>query len=877
MTTCPAENTLAELVRGGLAGGTAETVARHLDECSACAELVGVLGRILHDAETHLSTSPMEKGAVSFLPRGTRVGRFVVESLLGAGGMGVVYRAVDPELDRPVAVKLLKSELSGSEARARLLREGQAMARLNHPNVIVVYEVGRFRDQTFIAMELVKGQTLRDWLGADKRSWEAVLPIFVQAGRGLAAAHAAGIVHRDFKPANVLLSEDGRVRVMDFGLARAGSEPTPVDAASVSSSSLSSLSGELTESGALVGTPAYMAPEQRVGARADERSDQYSFCVSLYEGLHGARPGGMPRASDVPAWLRRALARGLARDPSARFPSMDALLAALAPASRRWWIGGAAAAVVLAAAATPTLVARPAACPGDGGLAGTWDDGRRAALHRAFVATGAPQSEAAFASAAAIFDSYAQAWTQRRTSVCSTLRPGASDPRLACLDDARRDLDATVAMGLRIDADHIGGAGLLGRPLPHLADCDRPSATLQPAASLQSAIDAARQKRTIAGVLRTLGRHGEALVMLRGLLDEARGLRYPPLESRVLEDLGTVQVELGDADSARQTFLAAIAAAEESNDDVTIGAVWTRLAYLVGIDDNNLPESHHFCRYAEAALTRAEKLRGPRPIERANLAQAEATLYLRELRYDEAGRLYRAAVEEADRIDEPSPGVAGVYQNYGVFLSEIKNFDEARRMYEKALAVLAASGSSASPDAAMVWNNISDIDMQAGDLDGALAAIEKSLALKEKILAPDVVPLAVAYYNLAEVLMRRGDQAHAAPYLERSIRIIRKRQGDQSPYLGYAYTLKGRQLLAEGKADDAVATLEQALAIREARPTAPQLLAETRLALADALWRARKDARARPLAVKAEQGFAEGEDADGRKQARAWLGDPSHR
>jgi tetratricopeptide (TPR) repeat protein len=191
--------------------------------------------------------------------------------------------------------------------------------------------------------------------------------------------------------------------------------------------------------------------------------------------------------------------------------------------------------------------------------------------------------------------------------------------------------------------------------------------------------------------------------------------------------------------------------------------------------------------------------------------------------------------------------------------------------------VLAASGSSASPDAAMVWNNISDIDMQAGDLDGALAAIEKSLALKEKILAPDVVPLAVAYYNLAEVLMRRGDQAHAAPYLERSIRIIRKRQGDQSPYLGYAYTLKGRQLLAEGKADDAVATLEQALAIREARPTAPQLLAETRLALADALWRARKDARARPLAVKAEQGFAEGEDADGRKQARAWLGDPSHR
>src|SRR5262249_21319049 len=318
MTECPAENTLAELARGGLDRDAAQVVERHIDGCRACAELVGVLARLLHEPDSQLSTSPTEKGAPSFLPRGARVGRLVVDAFLGAGGMGVVYRAVDPRLDRPVALKLLRSELSGDEARARLLREAQAMARLSHPNVIVVYEVGTFGGQTFVAMELVTGQTLRDWLRAAKRPWRAVLDRFVQAGRGLAAAHAAGIVHRDFKPANVLLAADARVRVLDFGLARAGAEAPALDASSPSPTP-SSLAGEITASGALVGTPAYMAPEQRGGRRADERSDQYSFCVSLHEGLYGERPGNAPPPTgDAPAWLRRAIARGLAREPSDR-------------------------------------------------------------------------------------------------------------------------------------------------------------------------------------------------------------------------------------------------------------------------------------------------------------------------------------------------------------------------------------------------------------------------------------------------------------------------------------------------------------------------------------------------------------------------------
>ncbi len=868
MTDCPAENTLAELARGALADEAAHAVERHLDVCPACAELVGVLAKLLHQPDSQLSTSPAEKRAASFLPRGTRVGRFVVDTFLGTGGMGVVYRAVDPKLDRAVALKLLRTELSGEEARARLLREAQAMARLSHPNVMVVYEVGTFRGQTFVAMELVDGMTLRDWLRAEKRPWRAVLDMFVQAGRGLAAAHAAGIVHRDFKPANVLLARNGRVRVMDFGLARAGSEPVAVAAPSLSPSSLV---GEITQSGALVGTPAYMAPEQRGGRRADERSDQYSFCVSLHEGLHGHRPGEVASGGDVPAWLRRVLDRGLAREPSARYASMEQLLAALARPPRRWWLGGAAAALLLGAAAAPAFLARPEACPSDVGLAGVWDATRREALHRKFLATGSPQAEAGFQAAAQGLDAYARTWTQRRTAICASLRAGASDRRLACLEQRRRDLDAVVGQAMAIQALNVGRASLLTNAIPRLDQCDRMTGPVEGAGSLQQPLEVARTQWVLAGVLENLGRTGEAMAGYRQVLETARRLRYPPLEANVLKDIGTLQVTIGEATEARQTFLAAVAAAEEAGDELAKAVVWTRLAHMVGYEQGRPAEGHQFCRYAEAALARAEALRGPRPIERGNLAQTEASIYMRELDYANAGRLFEVAVAAADAIGEASPGVAGVYQNYGVYLAQQHRLDEADKMYAKALATYTDSVSELYPDVAMVWNNIADLKSQQGDLDGAFAAVKKSVSLRERVLAPDSLPLALSYYNLAEVSIQRGDPAAAAPYLDRAIAIIRKRQGDKSLYLGYAYTTLGQRQLATGKAADAAATLEQALAIREANPTPPELVAATRLALAQALWTAHRDPRAHALAERAARGFAEGKDDKGANEARAWL------
>jgi hypothetical protein len=270
-------------------------------------------------------------------PPGTRpmIGHFALEGRLGAGGMGEVYAGVDVHLGRPVAIKLVRAEVDGDAYRARLLREAQAMARLEHPNVVRVYEIGNDGGRLFVAMELVDGETLAGWLRAG-RAWWDIVAMFQQAGAGLAAVHAAGLVHRDFKPDNVLVDRAGHARVADFGLARLDTRGT-----------VSPMAGALTQTGAVMGTPAYMAPEQQVGELVDARADQYSFCVALREALIAAR------AWDAVPGLRAAVARGLSYDAAERFATMAELLAALGAA--RAGYGG-----VVAAAPAKPLAPMPA-------------------------------------------------------------------------------------------------------------------------------------------------------------------------------------------------------------------------------------------------------------------------------------------------------------------------------------------------------------------------------------------------------------------------------------------------------------------------------------------------------------------------------------
>ncbi|HFE45750.1 MAG TPA: hypothetical protein ENJ18_09725, partial [Nannocystis exedens] len=273
-----------------------------------------------------------------------KIGRYTVVRPIGAGGMGMVYAAYDDELNRKIAVKLLRSG-SSEHDRARLFREAQAMAKLSHPNVLTVHEVGTFEDQVYVAMEFVRGQNLRDWLRETARPWRTIIDRFVLAGRGLAAAHAVGLVHRDFKPANVLVGDDGQIMVSDFGLVRsAGDGSSELSQHPQISPLQMPLSTSLTMTGMIMGTPAYMSPEQHLGRATDARSDQFSFCVALYEALYGVLPfagetlvelaqtvtSGQvrdpPRDSKVPIWVWRLLLRGLATAPAERWPTIDELL-----------------------------------------------------------------------------------------------------------------------------------------------------------------------------------------------------------------------------------------------------------------------------------------------------------------------------------------------------------------------------------------------------------------------------------------------------------------------------------------------------------------------------------------------------------------------
>ena len=282
-----------------------------------------------------------------------RIGRYSVLRQLGEGGMGVVYAGYDKELDRKAAVKLLRAAgLPSEERRARILREAQGLARVSHPNVVSVYEVGETQGQVFIAMEFVDGTTLTDWQERSRR-WDEVLKMYRAAGEGLEAAHQAGLVHRDFKPDNVLVGKDGRARVADFGLVRGLPSEEPPRPAPMSLIDRPLLDSPLTMQGAIMGTPAYMSPEQHRGELADSRSDQWSFCAALYEALYGSAPFAgetlaelsesvragrlrlAPRGKAIPARIELALRRGLSVAPTDRYPSMAVLLSALAVDSQR--------------------------------------------------------------------------------------------------------------------------------------------------------------------------------------------------------------------------------------------------------------------------------------------------------------------------------------------------------------------------------------------------------------------------------------------------------------------------------------------------------------------------------------------------------------
>jgi serine/threonine protein kinase len=364
---CLDDNAASEFVSGSLAAAAISRVETHLAGCRDCRQLVAALAGDEADsnAATHkhekIEESPSQVAKRPVLSIGDRVGRYLVLATLGAGGMGVVFTAYDPQLDRKVALKLLRANLgvNAKEARTRLKREAQAIAQLNHPNVVAVYDVGTTDGgDVYIAMEFVEGDTLTSWLKKWPRTWREILDVFHQAGRGLMAAHSVGLLHRDFKPDNVLVGGDGRVRVTDFGLARSvflddstrGSLSTAAAQAKAHPDG-SPLHVDLTATGTVLGTPRYMPPEQLTGPTIDSRADQFSFCVALYEALYNTHPlkGSTsmamlesgekaippPESKGVPSQISRAVMRGLEQERQKRFATMASLMHELTPPPQR--------------------------------------------------------------------------------------------------------------------------------------------------------------------------------------------------------------------------------------------------------------------------------------------------------------------------------------------------------------------------------------------------------------------------------------------------------------------------------------------------------------------------------------------------------------
>ncbi len=351
---CLDDELILELVQGRLPDGELMAAEEHMAGCADCRMVVADAAAADEVSETDAPTrriglppDEIDPAGPSLAP-GARVSRYEIQELIGVGAIGAVYAARDPELHRMVALKVLRTgraiDPAAGDLRARLLREARAMAQLSHPNVVVVHDAGTHRDGVFLAMELVAGRTLRRWLAEGARSLEEILRVFRAAGEGLAAAHRSGLVHRDFKPENVLCGDDGRVRVTDFGLAR----PTSGDATGSHRAIRDSwVQTVVTRTGIVAGTPAYMSPEQFKGEAADPRSDQFSFCVALFEAIHGERPfagrsleeiadaivhgrvTAPPAGARIPPALQAAILRGLSVERADRHASMDSLLAEL--------------------------------------------------------------------------------------------------------------------------------------------------------------------------------------------------------------------------------------------------------------------------------------------------------------------------------------------------------------------------------------------------------------------------------------------------------------------------------------------------------------------------------------------------------------------
>ncbi|HSS02876.1 MAG TPA: serine/threonine-protein kinase [Kofleriaceae bacterium] len=887
------------------------------------------------------TNAPGAAGHDELLPRGTAIRRYVVLERLGEGGMGVVYAAYDYGLDRRIALKLVRDH-AGAAARARLMREGQALAKLSHPNVVAVYDIGEHAEEVFIAMELVDGGSLRDWLEAEPRDWRAIVEVFRRAGEGLAAAHGAGIVHRDVKPDNILIDRSGAVRVGDFGLAIVA-----YGADEVREGAAPAVASAVTVSGLALGTPAYMAPEQHRGRRdVDARTDQFGFCVALYEALYGVRPFAGSSASElcaatesgrfapiasgreVPAWIRRAVTRGLAADPAARFPSMAAVLAELGrdprARRRRWLLAGAALAVVAGVALASAKLAggeAVAACrTDDARFAGVWDEPRRAAIQAAFAHSGAPDAGDAWQRVERALDERTAGWQRMRVEACEATHVRAEqsaellDRRMACLDDRAAEVRALSDVLAVADRAAVNRAAAAAHGLEPIEACSR-GAALRAGGHRASDAGAVERRARLsqAEAVGLVGGRLRALELLRPLVTDAHAAHDRELEGKAQRLYGELLVERGekgDLDAAEEAYQGAIRAATADGADELAARAWLDLAWLTGEERGQHAQAHQLAAVAQAVIDRLgsapaleakledrvgvlfydqgkygeaathlerglalrEQLFGAGSVEAAASLQHVAILRTAEGKKELALELHRRARENAERARGPnSHEVIAYLGGEGAALYELGRSDEALALFERALAAVLRNDPDDARNAAGLISNISVIQRERGQLAAAQATVERAIAMFERVGGPDNPLLVEPLCNLALLFQDRARYDEAAARLARALAIQERALGKEHPELGSTLSQIGSLHSAAKRPALAIAPLERAIALREPLPAAAQAVAEDRFKLARALVAARGErARAGALADQARATFVAGGDAASAEGVDRW-------
>ncbi len=801
------------------------------------------------------------------LPRGSTLDRYVILDVLGGGGMGVVYTAYDPKLDRKVAIKLAHQGAIDPESRARLVREAQALARLSHPHVVLVHDVGEQGGQIFVTMEYVQGRTLTRWLEERRRTLKETLRAFREVGEGLSAAHAAGVVHRDFKPDNVIAGDDGRLRVVDFGLAAGESVPSIEQSARSGDGPLTlgtTLPFWRTAVGAVMGTPAYMAPEQWQGLATDARTDQFSFCASLYEALYGELPFAgdsgpalaaqvlqgrvkdAPKSSGVPAWLRAVLLRGLSTRPADRYASMQDLLRALdsRPGAA---LGRAALALVPLLAIASVAVAyrvhagraRIACAAAEQGLAGAWDDPARAALSAAFRASDRPYAEAALPKVLHALDDYARGWVKMSRESCEATRVlgEQSEAMLAlraqCLDERKDELGALVKV-ISTDPRSIEGATRAAARLPGLELCASPEALrARPPVPKGREAEARSLRAALAGVraLDEAGRYPDVIPAAERVAKDAGGLGFASIEAEALRYLGDAKDGVGDDAAAEAALVSAVARAEEARADDVRASALTLLVYVTGWGRGDARRARQWAALAEPALARSggsDSLRASLLTNLGEAARREGACETAVPLYERAlGLLVKRFGPGDAREDAELANIAACHADQG-------KLDQAEEELHRVLTIEENATGPRHPIVAVTLRSLARVLRMEGRDDEALGLYRRAEAIDVAAVTAGEPTVGEDLAGASACLVSVGRYEEARVAAEKAVELFQRAHAEDEAF-ARAETSLGLARLGLGMIENAVPPLERALAALGERPGDPVDLAAARFALVRAL------------------------------------------